>query len=184
MNSESAKNSNNYTTTRRRSGAARCNTKNYSVLPCDKFLRLLIYIYLILLFTLFSCASQKLPARELPIERDGVQIAMVNAEIARSEEEKSQGLMHRKELADGDGMFFIYERDQVLSFWMKNTYIPLSIAFIASDGRIIDIKDMHPHDENSVRSSRSVRYALEVPQGWFTRAGINPGDFVNINNIN
>jgi uncharacterized membrane protein (UPF0127 family) len=59
---------------------------------------------------------------------------------------------------------------------MKNTLIPLSIAFIASDGRIIEIKDMEPLNQSVVRSSRSVRYALEVSQGWFSRAGINIGD--------
>jgi hypothetical protein len=132
-------------------------------------------------FLLLSCSSQKLTVRELSIERDGQVIATVKAEIARTQEEKEQGLMYRKELPDGEGMFFIFDRDQVLSFWMKNTYIPLSIAYISYDGTIIDIKDMYPHDTNSVRSSRSVRYALEVPQGWFDRAGVREGDRVVIN---
>jgi uncharacterized membrane protein (UPF0127 family) len=84
--------------------------------------------------------------------------------------------MYRKNLSDGEGMLFIFERDDVLSFWMKNTLIPLSIAFIASDGRILEIRNMQPHDLNSIKSSRSVRYALEVPQGWFSRAGVRVGD--------
>jgi uncharacterized membrane protein (UPF0127 family) len=88
--------------------------------------------------------------------------------------------MFRKRLADGEGMLFIFERDEALSFWMKNTLIPLSIAFIASDGRIIDIKDMRPLDLSSVKSSRSVRYALEVPQGWFNRVNVRPGDKIII----
>jgi uncharacterized membrane protein (UPF0127 family) len=133
---------------------------------------------------LLSCTTQKLPVREFPIERDGQKITAVKAEIARSEEERNQGLMFRKNLPDGEGMLFVYERDQVLSFWMKNTNIPLSIAFIASDGRIVDIKDMYPHDENSVLSTRSVRYALEVPQGWFSRAGVRHGDIIIIKEIN
>jgi len=128
----------------------------------------------------FSCTTQKLPVREFPIERDGQKITVVKAEIARSDEERNKGLMFRKKLTDGEGMLFVYERDQVLSFWMKNTYVPLSIAFIASDGRIVDIKDMYPHDESSVLSSRSVRYALEVPQGWFSRAGVLHGDIIVI----
>jgi len=141
--------------------------------------------FLFFLFIIFfvSCTPQKLPVKELPVQRNGVQIASVKAEIAKNDEEKSQGLMHRKKLDDGEGMLFIYNRDQILSFWMKNTLIPLSIAFIASDGRIIDIKDMYPHDENPVISSRSLRYALEVPQGWFARTGITAGDIVIINNI-
>jgi len=130
------------------------------------------------LFVLASCSPQKLAVRDLPIERDGQQITVVKAEIARTGDERSKGLMYRKNLPDGEGMLFVFERDEVLSFWMKNTYIPLSIAFIASDGRIVDIKDMYPHDENTVVSSRSVRYALEVPMGWFSRAGVRQGDTV------
>jgi len=127
-----------------------------------------------------SCNSQKLKFQEIPIERDGQVVAVVKSEIARTEEERARGLMFRQNLPDGEGMLFIFEMDQVLSFWMKNTYIPLSIAYIAYDGRIIDIKDMYPHDETPVRSSRSVRYALEVPQNWFSRAGIREGDIVKI----
>ena len=102
-------------------------------------------------------------------------------EIARTDEERAKGLMYRKQLPDGEGMLFVFDRDQQLSFWMKNTVIPLSIAFIASDGHIIEIKDMQPNDLNSVKSSRSVRYALEVPQGWFGRVNVNAGDTVKIN---
>jgi uncharacterized membrane protein (UPF0127 family) len=91
--------------------------------------------------------------------------------------------MYRTRLPDGEGMLFVFERDEVLSFWMKDTYIPLSIAYIASDGRIIDIKDMYPYDTNSVTSSRSVRYALEVPQGWFFSAGVQTGDVVRLTEI-
>ena len=88
--------------------------------------------------------------------------------------------MHRQSLPDGQGMLFIFERDDILSFWMKNTYIPLSIAFITYDGHIIDIKDLYPHDTNSVTSSRSARFALEVPQGWFNKTGVKVGDVVII----
>jgi uncharacterized membrane protein (UPF0127 family) len=99
-------------------------------------------------------------------------------ELARTEAERNTGLMYRKELEDGKGMFFIFESDEVLSFWMKNTNIPLSIAYISYDGTIIDIRNMYPHDTSPVHSSRSVRYALEVPQDWFTRTGIRAGDKV------
>jgi uncharacterized membrane protein (UPF0127 family) len=84
--------------------------------------------------------------------------------------------MHRKKLPDGEGMLFVFERDEMLSFWMKNTLIPLSIAFIASDGRIMEIRNMEPGNLDPVRSSRSVRYALEVPQGWFDRVGLRAED--------
>jgi uncharacterized membrane protein (UPF0127 family) len=113
---------------------------------------------------------------ELTIETsDGVLIP-ISVEIAIDEEQRAQGLMNRTSLEDGNGMIFVFDRDQVMSFWMKNTLIPLSIAFIASDGRILEIHDMKPLDLNSTRSNRSARYALEVPQGWFSRAGISVGD--------
>jgi uncharacterized membrane protein (UPF0127 family) len=103
----------------------------------------------------------------------------LEVELARTETERNTGLMYRTELEDGKGMLFIFERDEVLSFWMKNTFIPLSIAYISYDGTIIDIRNMYPLDISSVHSSRSVRYALEVPQGWFAKAGINAGDKVS-----
>jgi uncharacterized membrane protein (UPF0127 family) len=127
-----------------------------------------------------ACSPQKSETAVLHIERsDSVSVA-ITVEIARIEEERSKGQMHRKQLPDGTGMIFVFERDQQVSFWMKNTLIPLSIAFIAADGRILEIRDMYPLDLNSVQSSRSVRYALETPQGWFDRSGIAAGDVVNI----
>ncbi|GHU79849.1 hypothetical protein FACS189462_5600 [Spirochaetia bacterium] len=122
----------------------------------------------------------KFEKRDISISRVGAGPVSMEVELARTDQEHSQGLMHRKNLEDGKGMLFIFERDQIMSFWMKNTLIPLSIAFIASDGRIIEIKDMEPLNETPVRSSRSVRYALEVPQGWFSRAGIGIGDILQI----
>jgi len=142
--------------------------------------RILIVI-LILSFT--SCNPQKLPVQEFAIESGGVTIAVINAEVARTQAERNRGLMFRKDLADGEGMLFIFETDHVLSFWMKNTIIPLSIAFITHDGRIVDIKNMYPKDINTVSSSRSARYALEVPQGWFSRVGVKEGDIVNVKNL-
>jgi uncharacterized membrane protein (UPF0127 family) len=109
----------------------------------------------------------------------GVSVPL-SVEIALTNEQHQYGLMHRTSLADGTGMIFVFDRDQILSFWMKNTLIPLSIAFIADDGRILEIHDMEPQDTRSIHSSRSVRYALEVPQGWFNRAGIGIGDITHI----
>jgi len=162
-------------TTEYTEGRARSFTELFVLVRVGSWL-----IFFFLLFSFACCSQQKLPVQDILIERDGVEVALVKAEIARTKEERSKGLMHRKELPDGEGMLFIFERDEVLSFWMKNTLVPLSIAFIASDGRIIDIRDMYPHDENSVRSSRSLRYALEVPQGWFSRAGVKSYDVVKI----
>ena len=102
----------------------------------------------------------------------------VKTEIARTEAERARGLMNREALPDGEGMLFIFERDQILNFWMKDTLVPLYIAFISAEGRIIEIFDMQPRDLTGISSSRSVRYALEAPQGWFSRVGIGPGDYL------
>ena len=120
-----------------------------------------LLILFLFCFNLTNCTTQTLPVREIIIERDGQVITVLNAEIADTHETRQLGLMFRQSLPDGEGMFFVFETDQILSFWMKNTYIPLSIAYISFDGRIIDIKDMFPHDETPVVSSRSVRYALQ-----------------------
>ena len=88
--------------------------------------------------------------------------------------------MERKNIPDGTGMLFVFEYDQILSFWMKNTPTPLSIAFITKDGKIKDIFDMQPFSTASKTSTGYVRYALEVPQGWYKKNGIKTGDVLKI----
>ncbi|MGP1459422.1 MAG: DUF192 domain-containing protein [Treponema sp.] len=125
-----------------------------------------------------SCAPSKLETKQLTISKaDGTKV-VVSAEIARTESERNRGFMERRHIPDGTGMLFVFENDQILSFWMKNTPTPLSIAYISSDGRIKDIFDMTPFSLAPVQSTGYARYALEVPQGWFTRAGVSAGDRV------
>ena len=136
--------------------------------------------FFLLLPSFISCDSRKykLPVRDLCISKaDGGQVT-VSAELAIKAEERNWGFMERKEIPDGTGMLFVFEKDQVLSFWMKNTPHPLSIAYIDSKGVISDILDMTPFSLESIKSSRSVRYALEVPQGFFKTAGVAVGDTV------
>lgn len=97
-------------------------------------------------------------------------------EVARTEEQRERGLMNRESLGEKEGMLFVFERDQHLGFWMKDTTIPLSIAFISADGTIREIRDLEPLSERTVKSSRAVRYALELPRGAFERSGAEPGD--------
>jgi len=104
----------------------------------------------------------------------------VVAEVAATELERNRGLMFRNKLEDGKGMLFVFETDQRVAFWMKNTSLPLSLAYIGSDGRILQILDLQPFSEQSRPSERSVRFALEVPQGWFSRAGLKVGDTFEI----
>jgi uncharacterized membrane protein (UPF0127 family) len=120
-------------------------------------------------------AQAKLPSKTIVIVNQAGEDVPIDTELAVTAEEQRRGLMFRKKLDDGFGMLFVYQRDQILSFWMKDTLIPLSIAFISHEGRIIEIHDMKPQSLEAVRSGRSVRYALEAPQGWFERAGISAG---------
>ena len=134
---------------------------------------------LVFFFLIFSsCSAQKLPHKTLTLKKsDNMQITL-NAEIASKPEERNRGFMERKKIPDGTGMLFVFEKDQILNFWMKNTPTPLSIAYIDSSGRIRDIFDMTPFSLKDITSTVSVRYALEVPQGWFSRVGIKKGDIL------
>jgi len=100
---------------------------------------------------------------------------IIQAEVARTDQEKSQGLMYRQSMGDHEGMLFIYDRLETRCFWMRNTLIPLSIAFISDDGTIINIRDMEPETEKPHCSNRPVRFALEMNQGWFKKRGMQPG---------
>ena len=110
-------------------------------------------------------------------EGEGVELTV---ELARTAEERSRGLMFRDELAEDGGMLFVYVDDTEAGFWMKDTLIPLSIAFIAADGTILDIQDMEPQSEDTHRPPEAYRYALEVNQGWFREHGFATGDRVEI----
>ena len=152
-------------------------------MPISKFSGSCLFAVFLFLCLISSCSGlEKFEKRKFTIENGRSPLTVV-LEIARTEAQRSQGLMYRKTLKDGEGMLFIFERDQILSFWMKNTLIPLSIAYIAYDGKIIEIHDMEPGNLNPIVSSRSSRYALEVPQGWFSREGIGIGARLDIKDL-
>lgn len=140
-----------------------------------------ILILSLLAFTsLLSCKTKKLPVKDIKIIRkDGTEFT-VAAEIAEKTEDRNHGFMERKTIPDGTGMLFVFEKDQILSFWMKNTPHPLSIAFIDSHGKIRDIFDMKPFSLEPINSTVSTRYALEVPQGWFEKVNIKKGDYLTL----
>ena len=103
--------------------------------------------------------------------------ASLTTEIAASSAQQERGLMFREKLGDNDGMIFLLPKVTTASFWMKNTLIPLSVAFIDKDGVILEIHDMKPMDETVTRSdSDKVAYALETNLHWFALNGIKPGD--------
>jgi uncharacterized membrane protein (UPF0127 family) len=117
--------------------------------------------------------SRGLPGERLELEVKGVRLSV---EVASDDLSRRRGLMDRESLPENAGMLFLYPTPAKLGFWMKNTLIPLSIAFIDDTGTIIQIEHMRPKDESLTRSMTLVKYALEVNQGWFARHGIAEGD--------
>ena len=105
---------------------------------------------------------------------------VVRVEIATTTAEKQRGLMGRTALAEDAGMLFVFDREQQLSFWMKDTLIPLSIAYINESGRIADIQNMQPLDETPHPSAEPAKYALEVNQGFFNEHGVEVGNKVSL----
>ncbi len=103
----------------------------------------------------------------------------LSVEVARTEAQREHGLMGRTDLGPRDAMLFVFDRDDHLSFWMKNTPTALSIAFLSAEGRILEIEDMEPFSEKIVRSRFSARYALEMKKGAFAALGIREGDAVS-----
>ncbi len=100
------------------------------------------------------------------------------AEIAATRETRTNGLMNRFSLAPDHGMLFVWDKPQPLGFYMKNTFVPLSIAFIDANGRVLNIEDMQPQTTDTHWSRGLALYALEMRQGWFTQRGIGPGAVV------
>lgn len=104
--------------------------------------------------------------------------AILSAEIADTAQSRTQGLMYRSQLCADCGMLFVFEEADRLEFWMKDTPLPLSIAFIATDGRILNIEDMQPKTTGLHSARGEALYALEMERGWFAQHGIVPGGMV------
>ncbi|GAB7539015.1 DUF192 domain-containing protein [Burkholderia sp. 3C] len=112
---------------------------------------------------------------EFPRAKLRVGMFVIDAGIAANEADREQGLMYRSQLAPNEGMVFVFNENAVHCFWMKNTLIPLSIAFIRADGTITDIDEMRAETTDNHCPRNNGVYALEMPKGWFTAKGIKPG---------
>ncbi|MCS6945416.1 MAG: DUF192 domain-containing protein [Burkholderiaceae bacterium] len=112
---------------------------------------------------------------QLPTVRLTAGIHLITAELADTDMTRTRGLMFRDHLAPNHGMLFVFDNKAMHCMWMRNTRIPLSVAFLDDDGTVVNIHDMKPHDETSHCAARPVRYALEMTQGWFRDRGIKPG---------
>lgn len=120
-------------------------------------------------------AAQTKAQPPLPTIRLNAGIHMITAEVAESADERATGLMFREQMAPNAGMLFVFPAPFAHCFWMRNTILPLSIAFIADDGTVVNIADMKPQSTDSHCADKPVRYALEMNQGWFAKRGIKPG---------
>jgi len=108
----------------------------------------------------------------LPTTKLAAGIHLITAEVASTDRSRARGLMFRERLAPNHGMLFIFDSKSVHCMWMRNTLIPLSVAFIDDNGSIVNIEDMQPHDESSHCAAKPVRYALEMDKGWFAQRGL------------
>jgi hypothetical protein len=143
-------------------------------------------VFLLLILTVVGAACDDggppatlLPARQLTVEGNG-HSARVTAELAVTEGQREQGLMLRQELDQDYGMLFLFPADVRGGFWMKNTYVPLTIAYLAKDGRVMELRDGVPLSEAVLTPAEPYRYVLEVNKGWFERHGLGVGSVVHL----
>ena len=124
---------------------------------------------------LVAAASAQTGPQKLSSIRLNAGIHNIDAEVAQTPDERSTGLMFRTAMGPNEGMLFAFEQAGQQCFWMKNTLLPLSVAFVADDGSIVNIDDMKPQTLDSHCSTKPVRFVLEMNQGWFAKRGIKAG---------
>ncbi len=137
--------------------------------------RLLARLFVLVLALPSMGWSQDTPQLHLPRITLSAGMHLINAQLATTPEQRSIGLMFRKEMPTSEGMLFVFEQPSSQCFWMKNTLLPLTAAFVADDGTIVNLADMKPQTLQSHCSARPVRYVLEMNQGWFAKRGIKAG---------
>ena len=115
------------------------------------------------------------PQPRLPTVQLTAGMHVIQAEVAMTPTQQATGMMFRREMGANEGMLFVNADSGVRCFWMRNTLLPLTIAFIAEDGTIVNLADMQPQSDESHCSAAPVRYALEMNQGWFAKRGIKAG---------
>ena len=119
--------------------------------------------------------AQQQPQTDLPRTQLSIGLYKIDAQVAQTPLQREIGLMFRKEMPQAEGMIFVFEQPATQCFWMRNTILPLTAAFVADDGRIVNLADMQPMTENTHCSQEPVRYVLEMNQGWFAKKNIKKG---------
>jgi hypothetical protein len=122
-----------------------------------------------------SALAQDSPQLNLPRVKLGAGIHQIDAQVAQTQEQQAIGLMFRREMPPHEGMVFVFSQPSKLCFWMKNTLLPLTAAFVADDGTIVNLADMRPQTTDSHCATKPVRFVLEMNQGWFAKRSIKAG---------
>ncbi|MBA4212458.1 MAG: hypothetical protein C0449_05155 [Polaromonas sp.] len=132
---------------------------------------------LLCLWVLFASTawSQESPQLQLPRVTLSAGMHLINAQVAATPQQRAVGLMFRKEMPVNEGMLFAFEQASEQCFWMKNTLLPLTAAFVADDGTIVNLADMQPQSLASHCSTKPVRFVLEMNKGWFDKRGLKAG---------
>jgi uncharacterized protein len=120
-------------------------------------------------------AAQTGPQMQLPRAQLHAGMHLLDVQLAQTGEQRQIGLMFRKEMPQHEGMLFVFEQAATQCFWMRNTLIPLTAAFVADDGTIVNLADMKPQSDDSHCSTKPVRFVLEMNAGWFAKRQIKPG---------
>jgi hypothetical protein len=132
-------------------------------------------LFSLLMACLGSAIAQEQPQTALPRTTLSAGFHQIQVQIASTPEQHATGLMYRKEMPPHEGMLFVFSDARQQCFWMKNTVIPLTAAFVADDGTVVNLEDMQPQTTQSHCSAKPVRFVLEVNQGWFAKKGLKAG---------
>lgn len=147
--------------------------------------RILLLPVLLLAFVAMACEDDAAPRaktfdRASIVVSSGASNSTVTVEIARTEKQREQGLMLRQTMDEDAGMLFLFAADTTVGFWMRNTYLPLDIAYIDASGKVLEVRKGQPLEETGLTPKTPYRYTLEVNQGWFERRGFGPGSTVTL----
>ena len=143
--------------------------------PLTFLISLRLIVFAFACTSVLTAAAQDGPQAKLAVAELTAGMHVIHAELAVTPEQQAAGMMFRRGMAANDGMLFVNSEAGVRCFWMRNTLIPLSIAFVDEDGTVVNIADMAPRSDESHCSVKPVRYALEVPLGWFAKRGFKAG---------
>jgi uncharacterized membrane protein (UPF0127 family) len=130
---------------------------------------------LLLAFLMTSAKAQGVPQTQLPRTTLNAGMHLIQVQLAQDFEQRQIGLMWRKEMPQNEGMLFVFEQPSIQCFWMRNTLLPLTAAFVLDDGTIVNLADMKPMNDESHCSKKPVRFVLEMNQGWFAKRNIQAG---------